>query len=91
MFWLFLWIIYIQGVLEQFGTENYTWRLDIVQNLSELWQFFLCDFLGLKCDCDFELLPYYETLWQQVWQKVISMLGTHLESLTYEQGQCNHF
>ena len=26
------------------GTENYTWRLDIVQNLCGLWQFFLPDF-----------------------------------------------
>ena len=32
------------GILEQFGTKNYVWRLDIVQNLSELWQFFLSHF-----------------------------------------------
>ena len=29
-------------ILEQFGTENYTWRFDIVQKLCE---FFLSDFL----------------------------------------------
>ena len=33
----FLWIIYVLGMLEQFGTERYTWRLDIVQNLFEFW------------------------------------------------------
>ena len=49
MYQLFLWVIYILGVLEQFGTENYTWKLDIVQNLWELWQFSLSDFLGSKC------------------------------------------
>ena len=37
------------GILEQFSTESYTWRLDIVQNLCDFWQFFLSDFLGAKC------------------------------------------
>ena len=27
---------YIMGISKHFGTENYTWRLDIVQNLCEL-------------------------------------------------------
>ena len=31
LFRFFLWIEYILGILEQFGTESYTWRLDIVQ------------------------------------------------------------
>ena len=26
-----LWIVYILGILEQFGTQNYTWRFDIAQ------------------------------------------------------------
>ena len=34
------------GILEQFATENYTWRLDIVQKLCE---YFLSHFLDLKC------------------------------------------
>ena len=37
------------GILEQFGTECYTWRLDVVQNLCEFCQFFLSDFLVTKC------------------------------------------
>ena len=37
---------YILGILEQFGIENYTWRLDIVQNLCE---FFLSEFFGCEC------------------------------------------
>ena len=32
-----LWIIYVLGMLEQFGTESYTWRLDIVKNLFKFW------------------------------------------------------
>ena len=32
----------------RFGTEDYTGRLDIVQTLRELWQFFLFEFLGSK-------------------------------------------
>ena len=32
----------------RFGTEDYTWRLDIVQTLRELWQFFLSEFFGSK-------------------------------------------
>ena len=36
-------IIYIFG---HFDTENYAWRLPIVQNLCEFWQFFLSDFLS---------------------------------------------
>ena len=32
------------GILEQFYINNYTWRLIIVQNLYELWQFVLSDF-----------------------------------------------
>ena len=44
MFQLFLWIIYIVGILLQLATKNYTGRFDIVQNLCELWQFFLSDF-----------------------------------------------
>ena len=31
-------------ILKQFDTENYTWRIDIVQNLFELWHFFLSYF-----------------------------------------------
>ena len=34
------------GILEQFGTENHTWGLDIVQNLCEFCRFFLSDFLA---------------------------------------------
>ena len=37
----FLWIINIFGILEQFVTEYYTWRLDIAQNL--------CDFFNFSC------------------------------------------
>ena len=32
-----LWIIYVLGMLELFGTESYTWRLDIVKNLFKFW------------------------------------------------------
>ena len=32
---ILLWIIYALGILEQFGAKNYTWRLDIVQNLCK--------------------------------------------------------
>ena len=35
------------GRLAHFGT-NYAWKLDIVQNLCEFNQFFLCDILGSK-------------------------------------------
>ena len=41
-------ILYILRILEQFGTRKYKWKLDLVQNLCELWQFFLSDFLGQK-------------------------------------------
>ena len=37
------------GTSRHFGTENYALRLDIVQNLCEFCQFFLCHFLGPKC------------------------------------------
>ena len=37
------------GILEQFGTENYTWRIEIVESLCEFCQFFLSDFVGAKC------------------------------------------
>ena len=40
--------MFILGILEQFGIEDYTWGLDIVQILFKLWQFFFSDFLGLK-------------------------------------------
>ena len=49
---MFLGNIYVcreYWILEQFGTEHYTWRPDKVQNLCELWQFFLSDFLSSKC------------------------------------------
>ena len=41
MFQLFVRLISILGILEQFGTGNYTWRLVIIQNLYEFKQFFL--------------------------------------------------
>ena len=37
------------GKLEQFGTENYTRRLDIIQNLCKLRQFYFSDFLRPRC------------------------------------------
>ena len=37
-------IKYILEILEQFGTENYTWKLNVVQNFYELWKFFLSYF-----------------------------------------------
>ena len=37
LFIFFLWIIYVLGILQQFDTEKYQWRLDIVQNLCEFW------------------------------------------------------
>ena len=40
---------YILGTLEQFGTENYTRRLDIIQNLCKLRQFYFSDFLRPRC------------------------------------------
>lgn len=42
MYWFFFFfgIIYVLGILEQFGTENYTRRLNIVQHLCEFCQFF---------------------------------------------------
>ena len=44
---LFLWPIYLSGTLEQFGTDNYIWRLDIFQNLLSFVNFF-SDFLSSK-------------------------------------------
>ena len=41
--------LYIMGASEHFGTENYTWRLDTVQNLCEFCQYFLYGFLSPKC------------------------------------------
>ena len=41
--------IYILGTLEQSGTENYTQRLDIIQSLCKLRQFYFSDFLRPKC------------------------------------------
>ena len=35
-------------MLEQFGTEYYTCRLHMVQNVYELWQFLVFDFLSPK-------------------------------------------
>ena len=35
-------------ILEQFDAVNYSWRIDIVQNLYKLWELFLRDFLGPK-------------------------------------------
>ena len=35
-------------MLEQFGTEYYACRLHMVQNVYELWQFLLFDFLSPK-------------------------------------------
>ena len=40
--------IYV-GNIRKFGTENDTWRLDIIQNFHILWQVFLSDFLSSKC------------------------------------------
>ena len=37
------------GIPRYFDTKNYTWRLDIVQNLCVYCQFLLPDFLGSKC------------------------------------------
>ena len=45
--YIYIYIIYIY-IYIRFGTEDYTGRLDIVQTLRELWQFFLFDFLGSK-------------------------------------------
>ena len=33
MYQYFLWVIYILGILEQFGTENYAWKPAIIQNI----------------------------------------------------------
>ena len=32
-----LWIVYVLGILEQLGTDNYTWILGLVQNFHEFW------------------------------------------------------
>ena len=50
-------------ILEQFGIENYTWRLDIVQNPYEFRQFFLYDFLGPKF---FNTPQLYATIFYQL-------------------------
>ena len=36
------------GITKHFGTENYAWRLDIVQNLSEFKKKKFYDFLDQK-------------------------------------------
>ena len=47
--YIYIYILYIYiYIYIRFGTEDYTGRLDIVQTLRELWQFFLFDFLGSK-------------------------------------------
>ena len=42
-------------------------------------------------DCNFGLLSYFEGRCQELQYKVISMLGPHVELLTYKQGLWNHF
>ena len=37
---------YIMRISRHFGTENYSWRLYVVQNLCEFFQFFLYGFLN---------------------------------------------
>ena len=61
--------MYIMGISEHFGTENYGGRHDIVQNLCEFQQFCLYDILDPKCFVDFKnvLLCYsYTILWSFV-------------------------
>ena len=40
--------IYKMGMREHFGTENYAWKLYIVQNLSGFYKNFFNDFLDQK-------------------------------------------
>ena len=52
-------VVYDLGVLKHFGTENQIGRLDIVQNLDELCQFFLYDILDPEC---FNISKSYTTV-----------------------------
>ena len=63
-------VICIIGILRHFGTENYAWKLGIIQNFSEYWQFFFHVFSAPNCadtpnshingrHCSLNLLPQH--------------------------------